>query len=164
MNKNKIKSVRYESNDTKEIKNLIVITVVVVLIVGLLYFFTNMLNNKGDNSKISFEYDTCMVGNMFNRPYDEYYVFLFSSLDSDASTYKGLITSYIDSDDALKVYYVDMNDWFNSSYLGDMSNNKPTGVSDVVIKDSALIKIKDGSVVNYYDKLDDYKKVLDDNK
>lgn len=158
--KNKIKTTKYESDDTKEVKNLIVITIIVVLVAVLLYFLTSMVNNKKNVSDVSFDYDTCLVGNMFNRPYEEYYVFLYSSLDSNASTYKGLITDYSESDDAVKIYYVDMNDKFNSSYMGDKSNKKPASSSDVVVNESALIKIKDGSVVNYYEKLDDYKSVL----
>lgn len=158
--KNKIKTTKYESDDTKEVKNLIVITIIVVLVAVLLYFLTSMVNNKKNVSDVSFDYDTCLVGNMFNRPYEEYYIFLYSSLDSNASTYKGLITDYSESDDAIKIYYVDMNDKFNSSYMGEKSNKKPASSSDVVINESALIKIKDGSVVNYYEKLDDYKSVL----
>lgn len=160
MKNKRIKNSKYESNDTKEIKSLIVITLVVVLIVIGVYFLTDMINTKDGNSDVSINYDTCLVGNMFNRPYSEYYVFLYSSLDDNASTYQGLITSYVDEEDSLKIYYVDMNDGFNKSYLSDKSNTKPVSVDDVSIKDSALIKIKDGKVVNYYEKLDDYKKVL----
>lgn len=161
MKNNKIKDTRYESNDTREIKSLIVITLVVIFVVCGVYFFTDWINGrKSSDDNVSIKYDSCLVGNMFNRPYDEYYVFLYSSLDDNASTYTGLITSYVDSDDSLKIYYVDMNDGFNSSYLGDKSNSKPSSVSEVSIKESALIKIKDGKVVKYYENLDDYKKIL----
>ena len=115
MKKKKLKSINYESNDTKEIKSLIIITIVVIAIAVGLFFLTNYLNNKKATSNINIDYDTCIVGNMFNRPYNEYYVFLYSSTDKNASTYKGLITSYKDKDDALKVYYVDMKDKFNSA-------------------------------------------------
>ena len=118
MKKKKLKSINYESNDIKEIKSLIIITIVVIAIAVGLFFLTNYLNNKKATSNINIDYDTCIVGNMFNRPYNEYYVFLYSSTDKNASTYKGLITSYKDKDDALKVYYVDMNDKFNN--LNDM--------------------------------------------
>ena len=155
MKKKKLKSINYESNDTKEIKSLIIITIVVIAIAVGLFFLTNYLNNKKATSNINIDYDTCIVGNMFNRPYNEYYVFLYSSTDKNASTYKGLITSYKDKDDALKVYYVDMNDKFNSAYLSETSNKKPTESSEVKINESALILIKDGKVEKYYESLED---------
>lgn len=160
MKKKKLKSINYESNDTKEIKSLIIITIVVIAIAVGLFFLTNYLNNKKANSNINIDYDTCIVGNMFNRPYNEYYVFLYSSTDKNASTYKGLITSYKDKDDALKVYYIDMNDKFNSAYLSETSNKKPTESSEVKINESALILIKDGKVEKYYESLEDYKNAL----
>ena len=98
---------------------------------------------------------------MFNRPYDEYYVFLYSSLDSNASTYRGLITSYNEKEDSKKIYYVDLNDKFNKEYLSDSSNPNPSSVSEVKIKDSALVLIKDGKVAKYMEKLDDYKNTLE---
>ena len=69
-------------------------------------------------------------------------------------------TSYKDKDDALKVYYVDMNDKFNSAYLSETSNKKPTESSEVKINESALILIKDGKVEKYYESLEDYKNAL----
>ncbi len=160
MKSKKLKSINYESNDTKEIKSLIIITVVVVVIAVGLFFLTNYLNNKKTSNNTKIDYDTCIVGNMFNRPYNEYYVFLYSSTDKNASTYKGLITSYKDKDDALKIYYVDMNDKFNAAYLSEASNKKPTDVNEIKIKESALILIKDGKVEKYYESLEDYKNTL----
>lgn len=160
MKSKKLKSINYESNDTKEIKSLIIITVVVVVIAVGLFFLTNYLNNKKTSNNTKIDYDTSIVGNMFNRPYNEYYVFLYSSTDKNASTYKGLITSYKDKDDALKIYYVDMNDKFNAAYLSEASNKKPTDVNEVKIKESALILIKDGKVEKYYESLEDYKNTL----
>ena len=160
MKSKKLKSINYESNDTKEIKSLIIITMVVVVIAVGLFFLTNYLNNKKTSNNTKIDYDTCIVGNMFNRPYNEYYVFLYSSTDKNASTYKGLITSYKDKDDALKIYYVDMNDKFNAAYLSEASNKKPTDVNEIKIKESALILIKDGKVEKYYESLEDYKNTL----
>ncbi len=160
MKKKKLKSINYESNDTKEIKSLIIITIVVITIAVGLFFLTDYLNNKKTSSNTKIDYDICIVGNMFNRPYDEYYVFLYSSTDKNASTYKGLITSYKDTDNALKVYYVDMNDKLNAAFLSEDSNKKPTDANEVKIKESALILIKDGKVEKYYESLEDYKNAL----
>lgn len=161
MKNKKIKASKYESTDTKEIKSLIILTLVVIIIAVGLYFLTMFVNNKKTQSNTNIDYEICLVGNMFNRPYDEYYVFLYSSLDSNAATYRGLITSYNEKEDSKKIYYVDLDDKFNKDYVADESNKNPGSVSDVKIKDSALILIKDGKVIKYMETLDDYKNTLE---
>lgn len=161
MKKNKIKAAKYESNDTKEIKGLIIITLIVILIIIGLFFLTNFITNKKDSSSLEFNYDTCLVGTMFNRPYDNYYVFLYSSKDLNASTYRGLITNYSDKDSSKKVYYVDLDDYFNKAYLAEESNKNAIGIDDLKIKDSALVYINDGKIVKYYETLEEYKNVLE---
>lgn len=158
----RLKNGGYVNEDTKEIKTLIIITIAVVLLAIGLYFLTDVVLDKKDDSSFDteFNYDTCLVGNIFNRPYDEYYVFIYSSIDDDASTYDTLKTSYLKKDEAKKIYYVDLNNGFNSFVVSDTSNTKPKSASDVRVNKSALILIKDGKVSKYYETLDDYKKVL----
>ena len=57
MKKKKLKSINYESNDTKEIKSLIIITIVVIAIAVGLFFLTNYLNNKKATSNINIDGD-----------------------------------------------------------------------------------------------------------
>ncbi len=162
MKQKKLKNGGYVNEDTKEIRNLIIITVVVIALALGLYFLTDKVLNKNSSSDSSadVDYTTCLIGNMFNRPYDEYYVFAFRSEDDNASTYSSLISTYEKKDNALKIYMIDLSNNFNKSVLSDKSNKKPTSASDVKIKDSALIHIKNGKVVNYYESSSDYEKVL----
>ena len=70
MKKNKIKQVNYQSEDTKEIKNLIIIMIIIIVIALGLYFFTDFIMKKEDTNNAEFNYDECLIGTMFNRPYD----------------------------------------------------------------------------------------------
>ncbi len=162
MKQKKLKNGGYVNEDTKEIRNLIIITVVVIALALGLYFLTDKVLSKdttsGTNADV--DYTTCLIGNMFNRPYDEYYVFAFSSEDENASKYSSLISTYEKKDKALKIYKIDLDNNFNKSAVSDTSNKKPTNASDVKIKNSALIHIKNGKVVNYYESSSDYEKVL----
>ena len=97
---------------------------------------------------------------MFNRPYDEYYVFLYDLTSSSASQYQSLISNYEKKDNAKKIYFVDLSTKFNSPYVSDKSNKKPTKASEVQVKDSALVLIKNGKVSKYYESVTDYEKVL----
>jgi hypothetical protein len=163
MKKKKLNS-SYESNDTKEIKGLIIITLIIsVLAVGL-YFLTDKVLNKDTTTKTTttakINYDICTVGTMFSRPYSEYYVFLFDSTSDNNTQYQSLLSTYKAKDKAIKIYYVDLNNKFNSPYVSDNSNTKPTKASEVKIKGSALVLIKNGIVSKYYETTSDYEKVL----
>jgi hypothetical protein len=162
MKQKKLKNSGYVNEDTKEIRNLIIITVVVIALALGLYFLTDKVLSKDTTSDTiaDIDYTTCLIGNMFNRPYDEYYVFAFSSEDENASNYSSLISTYEKKDKALKIYKVDLDDNFNKSAVSETSNKKPANASDVKIKNSALIHIKNGKVVNYYESSSDYEKVL----
>ena len=161
MKSKKMKTVKYESEDTKEIKNLIFIILgIVIIIVGLYFLTARSINRKNALPEPEFDYTVCTVGTMFIRPYDEYYVFLYSSENENASKYSELTKTYAKKDNALKVYNVDLNSNLDSKYLSDNSNNNPTNPSEVKIKDSALIKIKNGKVAEYYETTSDYEKVL----
>lgn len=161
MKNKKMKTIKYESEDTKEIKNLIFIILGIVIIIAGLYFLTaRSINRKNTLPEAEFDYTVCTVGTMFNRPYDEYYVFLYSSEDENSSKYNELVKAYTKKEDALKIYTVDLNTNLDSKYLSDKSNNNPTSPSEVKIKDSALIKIKNGKVSEYHETTTDYEKVL----
>lgn len=161
MKNKKMKTVKYESEDTKEVKNLIFIILGIVIIIGGLYFLTaRSLNRKNASVEAEFDYTVCTVGTMFNRPYDEYYVFLYSSENENASQYNSLASAYAKKEDALKIYTVDLNSNLDSKYLSEKSNTNPKNSSEVKVKDSALVLIKNGKVSAYYEKLSDYEKVL----
>ncbi len=160
MKNKKMKSIKYESSDTKEVRNLIFIVLGIAVVLVGLYFLTARSIKRQNNANITFDYNICTVGTMFNRPYEEYYVFLYGSDNEKASTYKSLATTYAKKEGALKIYTVDLNANLDNKYLSDSSNTKPTKSSEVKIKDSALVHIKNGQVVNYYETASDYEKVL----
>ena len=162
MKQKKLKNGGYVNEDTKEIRNLIIITLVVIALALGLYFLTDKVLNKDKTSETNtnVDYTTCLIGNMFNRPYDEYYVFAFSGEDENVSKYNSLISTYEKKDKALKIYKIDLDNNFNKNALSDTSNKKPTNAGDVKIKNSALLHIKNGKVVDYYESSSEYEKVL----
>lgn len=162
MKQKRLKTQKYDSEDTKEIRNLIIIAVILIALAVGLYFLTDSILKKKTNNttKVEFDYTECTVGTMFNRPYDEYYVFLFDSTSTSASQYQSLISNYEKKENSKKIYFVDLSIKFNSPYVGEKSNKKPTKASEVQIKDSALILIKNSKVSKYYESVTDYEKVL----
>jgi hypothetical protein len=163
MKQTKLKNQKYESEDIKEAKSLIIITIVIVLLAIGLYFLTSKILNKKastTDSDVEFDYSVCTVGTLFNRPYTEYYVFLYDSTSDDAIQYQSLTSSYEAKDEAIKIYTVDLSANLDQKYLSETSNHKPANPSEVQINSSALILIKDGKVSKYYENISDYEKVL----
>ena len=157
----KINTQKYVSEDENQVRNLIIITLIIVLLAIGLYFLTGKIGKKENNtSNVEFDYSTITVGTMFNRPYDKYYVFLYDAEDDNANQYISLISSYESKDESIKIYTVDLSKNLDSKYLSDKSNTNPTNPSEVKIKDSALILIKNGKVSKYYESITDYEKVL----
>lgn len=159
----RLKNNGFENNDTKEIRNLLLITIGIILLAVGLYLLTDkVLSNKSttEQTKTKIDYSICTVGTMFNRPYKSYYVFLYDGTGDKANQYKTLFDNYSSKEDAKKIYYVDLSNKFNSNYISEKSNKNPRNSSEVKIKESALILIKDGKVSKYYEKLSDYEKVL----
>lgn len=163
MKQKKLKN-NYESEDTKEVKSLIIITLIIAAIAVGLYFFTEKVLNKKSGEEqttvAEFNNNICTVGTMFNRPEDKYYVFLFDSTRTENSQYQTLLSNYRSKDDSTKIYYVDLSKKFNSFALSDTSNKNPKNVDEVKINNNALIFIENKKVTKYYETTSDYEKVL----
>ena len=87
--KKKIKQTKIVNEEVTQIRNLIIILVVVVAVCTGLYFLTDAMikkeNNKEEETKeIEFDYNIASVGTMFNRPESEYFVLIYST-ENDGS-------------------------------------------------------------------------------
>lgn len=163
MNK-KVKQIKVTNEETKEVKTLIIITLVIIVISVGLYFLTDTSLNKKKTSEerpeATISYSEIIIGTMFSRPYSEYYVLAYKDDNENAKELDSLFTKYEENKDSLKIYYIDLANKFNESALSDKSNKNPEKATDVKIKDQALILIKNGKVSKYYEKISDIKKAL----
>ena len=111
MRNEKTQHIRNDNADTKEIRNLIIITIIIAALAVGLYFLTDKVTSKNSSSttttsKVKINDDICTVGMMFNRPYDEYYVFLYNSTSDSASQYNTLLNNYKSKTNAIKTYEI----------------------------------------------------------
>ena len=136
-----------------------VLLVVTVLVVGI-YFFTRAFVTKdlfedkkpsdAETNETVIDYNAIVLGSTFNRPYDEYYVFVYDNDDSDVSYYFAILSKYTGKTDSLKVYYADLGSPINKNFFNkEESNPKALKASELKISGTTLIKIKDGKIVKY---------------
>ena len=99
MTKNKqkrIKQEKYESEEQLEVKRFILILVILIIIILGIYFLTRIFvtkdllnNNKKEETTIegSINYDTTLIGNIYNKPVNEYFVLIYNSEDLNSIYY-----------------------------------------------------------------------------
>ena len=156
MKSKKLKTVNYQNEDMKEIKTLVIITLIVILVAIGLYFLTDrVLKNRTNEIPTPFpspiSYTNTIVGRIFDKPYDEYYVFLFSSENDRAALFSGLLRNFDREEEAIKIYFVDLNIGFNDHVLNEESNPNPTTVDEIKINEYALMRIRNGRVVAFHE-------------
>lgn len=153
--KNKI---RYNTGESEEIKSLIIVVIVVVLIVCGLYLVTRIFITKDLFKKDEPEteevtpgvisYDKIVMGQLLNRPYDEYYVAIYDQANGDyIIDMITLINSYEQSAKHLHVYTVDLSNQLNKDYYDPENVNVDAKtLSDLKVGDITLIKVKKGAI------------------
>jgi len=137
-----------------QIRKFVIILTGVAVICVLSYLFTAKFlvkdktkdTDKKDETSIS--YDNIRVGNIYNRPYDTYYV-LATDLTKD-TTYQSLVGTFKTNHSNTKVYFIDLSLSVNKEYIGK-SNKNATKASEIKLSDPTLIKIKNGKIVSYLD-------------
>jgi len=157
-NKNKLKKQKYVSEDVNQVKNLIILLIIVVLVCLGVYFLTEkLIKNETTKENITEEakinYDIASIGTMFNRPEEEYFVLLYSS-ENDGSDYNSILAKYRSSDNYIKTYYIDLDKKINNKALGETLNESPKTSEEVNVKGATLYKIKNGKVTKCYSTLE----------
>ncbi len=162
--KKNVKKVEY-SDDT-EISKLIKLVVIVTLIVLVFYGITVLLNKddkeKEQEQSATIQYDEILIGNSLKQPNDEYYVMIYDDEDYDTNLYGTYLNLYGQKEDAIRVYTSQLNNPINQNFKADKSNLDVDNISDLKVKSSTLLKIKDGKIEDFYEgeKLVDYLKEI----
>lgn len=152
-----------------EVKNGIILTVVVLLIVGVVYlitavFATGEIGSKksktnDDASSTSYiTYDNMILAsNTFTQKESEYMV-MFVMNDDLSDTLKSYINSYNNSD--MKLYVVSADDAVNKFVKSDSANEAATNYSELKINKNTLITINGGKISSYLTNEDEIKEKL----
>ncbi len=156
----------YVTEEQKEIKKFFGVLIILVILIFGVYFISKVLI-KTEVDDLSYEIgevatDKVIVGTMLTAPEKEYYVLAYDSTDDLAETYTMLTTYYkSNSENPIKIYYLDLNNVFNQKYyVKENSNPKATKIADLKIKNGTLIKVKNGKITEYIENKDQIKTKL----
>src|SRR5574344_366072 len=148
------------NDDDKTIKRFIIILVLILVIAIGLYFITKYAVKKDTTTSssstssnstkdVSISYSNVIIGNMLNKSENEYYVIIYDSTGSDASSYKELVTNYEKKDNHAAVYTADLSNKLNSKYYStDGTNPISDNVNDLKFGNITVIKVSNGKITN----------------
>ncbi len=156
----------YKTEEYEEMKKFIIVLIVVILLIVGIYFLSKLVI-KNSAKELTYQAgsistEVAIVGTMLNNPEKEYYVLAYDTEKNNAVAYKTYATYYTsEQKNAIKIYYLDLNDAFNKPYyVTENSNPNAKKIADLKIKDGTLIKVKDGKIVEYNEGIDNIAKKL----
>lgn len=167
-NARNVKEVKMRSETEETIKKFVILIIIMVIIVVGGYFLSRIIVDKRDSVEQEstnageVDYDIASIGTLLNRPYEEYYVMIYNSEDSDAIYYSSLITNYQAKKNSLKIYYCDLSNALNAKYVANDGNTNPTAknTEDLRFGEVTLIKVKDGKISKAYETAEKIKENL----
>ena len=148
------KSLKREiSNETNQVKSLIIIIIILVVIVGLIYLLSALFVTKeldwfgeDDNKSESLIDKTILASEAFEQKETDYYVYFYDYTNEDSD-----ITSSVNAIKDLNVYKVDTNSGFNKNYVSSESNRNAKTLEELKVNGNTLIKISGGTISAYYE-------------
>jgi len=159
INAKRIKVEKYQSEEQAEMIRFIKIVVILVILAIGVYLFTRFFVTKDvvkSEDKITtvpgtVNYSTTIIGGMLNKPEKEYYVLLYDYNDVNSIFYSGLSSAYSNTEKALKIYSVDLNNEMNKKHISNNQNLTPDDIADFKIKNATLLKIVDKKIAQVFD-------------
>lgn len=147
-----------------DLKNGIVITITVVLVLAVVYlttavFMTGEIGSSKANKKNKVTttksnvttnlYDNMIIASKtFDQPNDEYMVIFFSEKEA-SDNLKSAISSYDSGNKAVKLYKVNTDEVINKFVVSEEVNMDATNYNELKINDVTIITIKDKVITSY---------------
>lgn len=153
-----IKQSAFVNEDYQKVKAFIIILIIVLILLGLLYFLNGKYVTKDEfqdnkttttTTEVSYDDTVITVDKMFKIKEDKYMVLLFDKSDKKEEVlYNNLVLYYKGS---TPIYSVDLSNKMNSKYfnLNKEENKLPTSPSEVNVHGARLIIFEKGKVTSY---------------
>lgn len=171
VNKKEEKNIKKEIDNksvSSEAKQLLIVTIVVLLFLGAFYLLTVFIldddteDKESDIEEVEIQFDEILLGTSFSLRDDEYYVLYYETDDEEInSDLSSLVYTYRSSNAEPYLYTVDMSDALNASFSNEESNEKAAKASELKISGPTLIKFVDGKINKYVDGIDEITEILE---
>lgn len=152
--------------DKYSVKQLLTFIIIILVVLGIFYGITVLVTNKKNNTKTTepdttsdakIDYEKILAQNALSQKEENYYVYAYTNSDENVSTYNNDLVSYKNKENALKVYYVELDNAFNKNNFSNESNFED---NKIVFKGTTLLKVNNGSIVEKYETKEEITNVL----
>lgn len=151
-----IKQGAFVNEDYKMVRTFIIILIIVLALVGLLFYFNgrivtkDMLDKTTTTTLATFDDTIILADNIFKQNDEKYMVLFYDSSDKTTEVlYGGLFNTYRGT---TSLYAVDLANKMNKAHYNEKQekeNTTPKDASEVVVSGPTLITIKKGKVTSY---------------
>lgn len=139
------------SMNSDEVGRLIKMVVIVTIVFLVFYVITLIVTKEKEEEKTktpaTIQYEEILLGNILKQSDDNYYVLVFDSDDEYSVYYE----TKLDLQET-KYYTVNIDNPLNNRFISEESNLNITDIKDLKVSQSTLFEIKNGKIVNVYEK------------
>lgn len=158
------------TSSSDEISKIIKIISAIAVCFAIVYFatsyITGRMSDKEETGEVEIQKEEILISETFEKTDKEYIVMYYDYEDDvNANLYAMLIQNYNNKKKDVPVYRVDLASNLSKNYLvqgEEKSNTKPTSLSNLKIKGSTVIRIKDKKVIKYVEGKDAIKTYFED--
>lgn len=161
--KSKVEETKIETVDEKmKLQDSLFVVFCIVMFFVAFYLLTLYITNKhSDNNneevvqEAQVSYDDIMLGRSLSMKEKDYLVIFYESGNAEVSgRCSEAVKNYRDTN-TKALYFVDMSDGFNSSYVAEGESNKnPESAKDLSINGPTVIHVSKGKVIEYIEGID----------
>lgn len=146
------------------IKKMLTIVFIVAIIFAVFYFITTLVvkpqtdnDNEDNTTPAVIDLTKITLNSLLSKSEKEYFVLATKKLTNSGAhneisykeIYNNYISKYKNDENAIKFYYIDLDDAMNKNYIGDQTNITDD-LSKLKINDDVLFRIKNGKIDKYY--------------
>lgn len=168
--KSSAKKLKIKTTEQSELKSFLIVILVVLGCVLGLYIITTVFVAEKEPEKVDEEvagevnYDVAIMGQLLNRPYDEYYAVVYDTNGDYMYEMSAIVAAYNGKDKHKHMYTIDLGNKLNESYYNpEKATTKVKDVKkleDLKVGDVTLIKVKKGKITKIVTDMEKMKKEL----
>jgi hypothetical protein len=129
----------------------------VTILFIIFYVITSFVTKKQEivqKEAVSIQYEEIIVGTLLNQKESSYYVLAMFEEDMDNQLLELYANKYLENNQALPVYKINLSGVFNKSFIAEASKLNITNIESIKFSKPTLLLVKDNKIDSFYETSD----------